>query len=366
MNVAKVALKWFISILIGGLFVWLAIRGVDLDQVATIVTGADQTIVLWYVLVFAVIQLSRTFRWGVLLKPIGRVSFGRLFVASQVGFMALVVLPLRLGEFARPLLVAEKGKLRMSAALATIVVERVIDAVSMAALLVVLLFFLDSRVVAVPEDLRIGAWLVLLGFLGLLGFLFFAYWRQASTVAWTERVLGRLSPKVGLRVASILRSFLSGLRSLPDLKLQGLFLLWTVIYWGLSGLGMWLFFLAFPGLEVLGAFEAFAVLSVLCVGLLIPAGPGMIGNFHYFVRLGLALFVSDQVLGTSGVAYAILLHAVQIGLQLLVGVICMFTGGIGLRDLVPSLNGSGDLDAPSSEPAAEIESRLLSASAPRS
>ena len=327
--------KTIISLLIGALFIYLAIRGVDLNAVEHAIAGINIWVVVVYIGIFFLVHLSRIVRWGLLLKPLGKIGFSKLFTVASVGFMALMLLPLRLGEFARPILIAEKGKIRISAAFATVVVERVIDALSMAGLLVGLLFFVENKV-TVPADLHFWSRVVLLGFLGLLAFLLLAYWRQATTVAWFKRLLHPLSPKLANRAASTLHSFIGGLRALPDIRLLGGVIGLTIVYWGLNGFGLWIMFGAFDSLSGLGLLEAFTVLSVLCVGLMIPAGPGMIGNFHYFVKLGLSLFVAETVLGSTGVAYAIVVHAIQLGLQVLVGVICLFSGNITLRKVFSS------------------------------
>ncbi|RME19123.1 MAG: hypothetical protein D6806_18865 [Deltaproteobacteria bacterium] len=103
----------------------------------------------------------------------------------------------------------------------------------------------------------------------------------------------------------------------------------------MAGLGMYYMFGAFRGLEHLGPFESFTVLSLLCVGLMIPAGPGMVGNFHYFVKLGLGLFLPAQLLATDAMAYAVVLHAMQLGQQTLWGLFFVVTGRIGLSRLLP-------------------------------
>jgi glycosyltransferase 2 family protein len=325
-------LKLLVSLGLGALFVWLAARGVDWAAVGQVLARVDPGVSLAYLGIFTLVHIARVYRWGILLRPLGPVSFGKLFTVSSVGFMALVLLPLRLGEFARPFLIAERGRIRVSAALATIVVERVVDALAMALLLVALLFFLEGKV-TVPADLAFWSWVVLGGFLTLMVFLVLAYWKQERTVALFERVFGFLPPRLRARLVSMLRAFIGGLRALPDARLVLGFLGLTLLYWTMNGLGMWVLFYAFADLRTLGLTEAFTVLAVLCVGLLIPAGPGMVGNFHYFVKLGLSLFLADAVLGSSGVAYAILAHAIQLGQQVGFGVVCLFSSQITVRHL---------------------------------
>jgi glycosyltransferase 2 family protein len=322
-----------ISIAIGSLFIWLALRGVNWPEIADVFAAINPLILLGYFLLLVVIQFCRVVRWGILLKPLGEVSFGRLFMVSCVGIMALVLLPLRLGEFARPLLISEPGRIRASSALATIVVERLIDSLAMALLLVVILFLIKDRII-VPTEIHYWAWVVLLGFILLLGLLVVAYWQQEATVRSFRKVVGLVSQKAALRLGSILDSFINGLRALPNLKLVVSYLTLTGIVWFVTGVGHWFAFQAFPDLAQLGLIEAFTVLAVLCVGLMIPAGPGMIGNFHYFVKLGLSLFVSDAILGSDGVAYALLVHAMSLGQQVLFGLPFLFHPQISVRRIL--------------------------------
>jgi uncharacterized protein (TIRG00374 family) len=331
-----------ISVAVGALFVWLAVRGVEWDGVFAAFSQVNPLILVAYFFVACAIEALRIVRWGILLKPLGRVPALRLFTAGAVGFMALMLLPLRLGEFARPILVAERGKIRISAALATVVVERVFDALAMTSLLVVLLFFLQDRIL-VPVQLQTWSYVILVVFLLLLGFLALAYRRQEATVAWFRRLLGRMSQRVADRLASVLHSFIDGLKALLSARLLLGFLLMTVVYWLVSGAGMIYLFGAFGELSHLGWVEGFTVLAVLCVGLIIPAGPGMIGNFHYFVKLGLSLFVAEAALGSAGLAYAIVIHGIQLGQQLLVGVAFLFAGQVSFRRILsaPGDVGSG-------------------------
>jgi uncharacterized protein (TIRG00374 family) len=340
--VKKFWIHFGISLAVGALFVWLAVRGVEWDKVLDAFSQVDPLMLLVYFFIALAIEGVRIIRWGILLKPLGHVPLGRLFTAGAVGFMALMLLPLRLGEFARPILVAERGKIRISAALATVVVERVIDALAMASLLVALLFFLQDRIL-VPVQLRTWAYVILLFFVLLLVFLVLAYRRQETTVSWFKRLVKPVSSRVADRLASILHSFIDGLKALPNARLLAGFLLLTVVYWFIAGAGMVYMFGAFDELRLLGWVEGFTALAVLCVGLMIPAGPGMIGNFHYFIKLGLSLFLAEAALGSAGLAYAVVVHAMQLGQQVLVGIVFLFTGHVSFKRILsaPGVVGNG-------------------------
>ena len=50
-----------------------------------------------------IVHLCRSLRWNDLFAPLGvRVPTGPLLAISSVGFMAILALPVRLGEFVRP------------------------------------------------------------------------------------------------------------------------------------------------------------------------------------------------------------------------------------------------------------------------
>src|SRR4029078_2934805 len=104
----------------------------------------------------------------------------RLLAISSVGFMAILALPVRLGEFVRPYFVTRRGRGRMSAALGTVAVERIVDG-----LLISILFFVSYLLSAgdgFSRELRAGAVSSLIGFVSLTTFL-------AVAQVWTDHTI---------------------------------------------------------------------------------------------------------------------------------------------------------------------------------
>src|SRR6185436_9478882 len=109
-----------------------------------------------YLAILTVIHLCRTLRWGNLLSGMEKVKFWPLNEASAIGFMMLLVLPFRLGEFARPFLIAERSGIRRSAAMTTVVFERIVDGIVIAIALRLLLFFVPEQAASLSY-VRAGA-----------------------------------------------------------------------------------------------------------------------------------------------------------------------------------------------------------------
>ncbi|MHB8416577.1 MAG: lysylphosphatidylglycerol synthase transmembrane domain-containing protein [Myxococcales bacterium] len=314
----KMALGFLVSV---G-FVVLSLRHQDLGSVWQQLRQADYLYLLPYVAILLVIHLVRTVRWGKLIEPLHKVSFRRLNAVSAVGFMALIVLPFRLGELARPYLIREKGKIRGTAAFASIVVERVLDGLMVAAMLVLLLLRIPGggRQIA---WVRAGGW-GMFGFFGaLLLFLLVAYWQKPFALRVTHATFGRLSPKLGHRLAGMLEAFIEGLRALPSWRSFATIVLMTAVYWALNGWGMKILAKGF-GIQ-LDFLQVYTVLGVLVIGVMIPAGPGMAGTFQYFAQLGLALFLGSEASQARSAAYANVLWAAQFGQQVLLGLAYLFS-----------------------------------------
>ena len=187
-------------------------------------------------------------------------------------------------------------------------VERVTDGLFTGVLLVVTLLAVPDGTPGV-RVLRTGGVMVSLAFAALLAFLVLGYRNRALAVRSRRRSCGRFSPKTATRVAGMLDAFIHGLRLVPSRSKLALFFLLTAAYWAVNAWGIKLLARGF-GFE-LHAVEAFTILGVLVVGVMIPAGPGMVGTFQGAIVLGLSLFAAREAVATRGVAFANVLWAVQ-------------------------------------------------------
>ncbi len=340
-------LKVALSLVISAFFIWLTLRHTDLGQVWLSLKSADYLYLLPYLAILAVIHFCRVIRWGILLEPVGKPGFKRLNSAGAIGFMALVVVPFRLGELARPLLIAEKGKIRRSAAMASVVVERVVDGIAMAVVLIAALLL--SKPVTTPEKIawvRAGGAFVFLFFFALLVFLLVAYWKRELAGKVVDAIGRPISPRLTQKAVGMLDAFIGGLKMVPDRRKVLIFFLLTVVYWGINAAGMAILARGF-GLEM-GITAACAVLGVLVAGVMIPAGPGMLGTFQGAVIIGMQLFFPAPEHQGAVQAFAWILWAAQFGQQVLFGLFFLLSGHVGLS----ALWSSSASDEEPSEPAA--------------
>ena len=322
-------LKASAGLLVSAFFVWLTLHKKSHEELVAIwdaIVGVPKLSLLLYFLCLAGVHLTRTVRWGILVEPLDPdIGFKRLNAVSAVGFMLLITLPFRLGEVARPALLADKKKITISNSLASIVVERVVDGLTMTVLLLVTLLFVHSD----SPDLarvRIGGWAFFSAFGGGGAFLLFAAWKPKIATGIVHAIGDRISPKLTLKAVALIDAFIAGLKAVPSAGKIVLFVALTVFYWGLNGFGLYVLAHGFNlQLDVLGAYTTLAVLTV---GVMIPAGPGMAGIFQYFTELGLKLFLPLSVVAVAGSAFSNVVWGMQFGQQVLFGLIFMALGHI--------------------------------------
>ena len=357
MGTVKLALRIGISLAVSAVLIFFSLRHVELRTLATVIATADPRPVLGYLAILLVVHLVKTVRWGLLLAPVGHVGFRRLNSASAIGFMLMVLLPLRLGELARPLLVSRPGAgdgppLRRSGALASCVVERIVDSIAMGVLAIVSLRLLATTGKA-AEFTRHAAVVVTAAFALLCVALVFAFFMRDRAVTLLRRALSPLSGRIADRGARLLDGFILGLH-LGSFGRVLAFLVLTALYWALHVWGFWMVAGAF-GLRLSGLM-ACTVLACQVVGIMIPAGPGMVGTNQFFTQLGVSIFVPGAFaipdVAARAAAYANTIWALQFGQQVLTGLAFLIAGKVSLAGLFKAVE-----DRPPS-PSDESESSM--------
>ncbi|MFA6033043.1 MAG: lysylphosphatidylglycerol synthase transmembrane domain-containing protein [Myxococcota bacterium] len=342
----RTAINYSLSLLLGLVFIWLTFKGIDFEGLKAAFGHVSWWYLLLYLVILTGIQIVRTTRWGVMLEPVKKVPFRTLYAVSSVGFMALVLLPFRLGEFARPILIHEKGGVHMSAAMATVVVERVLDAITISVLLMVTIIILASGGFQVPDWLVNSGVIFFLVFFSMLVVCIFMYLRPALIEKVTGVMLGWASPAIKEKANNILHQFINGLKILPDWKRLLNIFVQSMIYWGLNATGLYVMFIACDLRDVrtgemLPYIAAYALLCMQVVGISIPSGPAFTGPFDYFTAITVSMFAGMTHSAPAVQLYVILVHGLQLAQQSLFGLVYVLTGYVSFGSLV---RRSGDME----------------------
>ncbi len=305
----------------------LFFRGLDWGALAEAIRTARPGYLAGVLAVTILTYVARAWRWGELLSPLAKVPFSRLFPVTVVGFMTGLVIP-RAGEVVRPYLIARRYGLSTSSAFASIILERLVDLIT-----VLILFGMYLYVLPLPEAqtrgpllgvLKAAGALAALAAFGVLALLVAFHLQAGRALALVDRVLAWLPERVARPISAAVRSFVAGLAVLEApparlLKILGQ----SVLVWLSIGLGIWLNNEAF-GVH-LPFHSVFLIVGFLTVGVAVPT-PGMVGGFHESYRL--ALTQAYGVETHTAAAAGLVLHALSNLPVLVLGL--SWLGGEGL------------------------------------
>ncbi|MCH9685998.1 MAG: flippase-like domain-containing protein [Deltaproteobacteria bacterium] len=272
----------------------------------------DLSIAWWavptYLLALVPYHLARAGRWHVLLRPLGAVRLADSMRVSLAGYMWIALLPFRLGEFARPLMLAERTEIGIKPALGTVAIERVLDG-----LIICTLFFVASAgnpSTELPALLTATTGVMALFGVALTGLLVMARWPRAMTRI-IDATLGRVWARAGQWTSGLSEGVAQGLTALPRGGPAATFIAITSIYWASNAVGMWVLAQG-CGLPI-GVGDAVLVMAVMNIALLVPGGPAQVGIFQTGVALGLHLVLPADTIRDDGSAFAFYLYLCQLG-----------------------------------------------------
>jgi uncharacterized protein (TIRG00374 family) len=302
--------------------VWWFLRSINLREAWAATLAADWRWILLATLVTVQTYLIRARRWQVLLAPIGPTSFRTAFRTTVIGFAANLLLPARAGEVLRPVLLARREGLNAASAFATIVIERLLDLVTVLLLFASAVIFSGVKVAPAVEDAGKAAAVAALAGLAFLAILAGHPERLAR---WAESLSRHLPARAREFVARLVRTLAEGLKVMRSPAHLALAMAFSLPLWFSLALGIifttWAFGLTLP---VVGSF---LVLGYLTVGVAAPT-PVATGGFHYFYLLAMTqMFAAPE--SVAGAA-AIVLHLVSFIPVTLIGLVYMWQDGLTL------------------------------------
>lgn len=269
-----------------------------------------------------------------MLIKVKRISVLKMTEFVIIGFMTNNILPARLGEFARALIISGKEKISARYSFASVVLERVFDGVTIVGLLIVL-----ALQQPFPDWVRyMGILAAAVFFIGFLVLIILGHRGEL----WIVSLQGRFSGGLIGKAAGFMSKFVKGLEILKDKGQIAVIFFLSCIIWAVEVVNYFLVMKCF-GIELTIGAAAF-VLVVANLGIMIPSSPGNVGTMHAFIILGLSVYKIGK---SMALAYAIVLHAAMYLSITVIGIVLLSKIGLTLHDI--KVRGSGNEDLEKSE-----------------
>ena len=299
----------------------LFLRNVDLWRVAVDIVRAKPEWLALSLTMMAANLAIRAMRWRYLLEPLGGATFMGSFRATAVGFAANNLLPARAGEVIRPYFLARcEGREGITAtgAFATIILERLLDVVTVLVLLASYVFVFGRHLeVTNPTAFALLKWVGAMSAAASLGALVALFLlagnpeRIRTTLERMERVFP--SALAGL-LARIAEKFVRGLAAIRRPSRLLVALAWSFPLWLSIVAGIWSGAVAFQiDVPFTGSF---LILALLVLGVTVPT-PGAVGGFHAAFRYGATTFFGAP--DDAAVGAAIVIHLFSIAPAVIFG-----------------------------------------------
>lgn len=292
------------------LLVWVSLRGLDAGEDQNkweylLMTWGKAS--KWWLIVMAVIamisHLIRAIRWKMLLDPAGQsVSVRDSFLSMMVGYLVNMVVP-RGGEISRCYNLYRLNKVPVEVSFGTVVVERLVDLICFAVLIIAVFLIEAKKLFAFFETLPVtgsaaGGTLRIIIYIALAGIVFLII---------TFLVI-RKNKKAANFVRKTWEGVKKGLLTITQLKNTGLFIFYSVFIWFLYFLMSYAVMFAFPTTASLGFNAVLSLFAIGSLAMAIPL-PGGTGSYHTLVPAGLVFLYN--VPQTDAVAFTFIFHGWQ-------------------------------------------------------
>ncbi len=287
--------------------------------------------VQWHYLLFGVLGIVaflflRAIRWRFMLD--NSVPYSQVFHIQNIGYMLTQLLPFRLGDVARAILIGNVPPVTLTQGISTMVVERLLDML----FIVVLLPFTLSGVTVLPEWMRSFA--LASGFAAIAGIvvLVMAANQRQRALHILDSLMARLLPFLNReRWLHRFDGLLIGLKSLTTLR-DGLILtVLSVLIW-IPVIVAYFFIMLAVGLEPTWVMAGFVVCAA-AFSVAVPSTPGQAGPYHFAVISALQLYGQPPVESAS---FAFLYHVTNIVIMVIFGIIGILGTGVTFRNVLSS------------------------------
>jgi uncharacterized protein (TIRG00374 family) len=286
--------RFLIGILLSAVFLYLFLRNTDL---ASIWREMKQGSPWWLFLCTAMSlfgYIFRAWRWKYFFVAAPRAPrLVNLTTTTVIGFAVNTVFPAKIGEVVRPYLLGARENIPKTTALATIVVERVFDSLTVVLILVTYLLILlrpeqlSAEARASISELKRAGVIVFAVIVAVVSVLYTMKTRPAAFKRFVQKIERFLPQRVARSIDEIVDSFISGLSILHDPRTLFKISYWSVGLWLIICTSFWAGVRAYvPDFDFT---NTFLIMILLAIGVAVPT-PGAVGSYHLACKIGLARF----------------------------------------------------------------------------
>ncbi len=272
--------QYILSLSIGIALMMYALQNIDLQDVIDKFKEAQFAWVFIAAGCFILSNLSRAARWKQLATPLGyNPSLYKAFLSVMVGYFVNLVFP-RAGEVSRAAVMQKMDGMPATTVFGTIVLERIIDVFMLSSLIGILLlanfdnygdifykFFADK--VGDPQNL---IYLILIALLGLVLMVLLFYLIRKRIQA---------NP-IFKKIAGFAGKMLEGLLSIRKVENKFVFVLHTLIIWGMYFIMSYCLFFCFENTSKLSLWVGYESLVMGAIGMAAPVQGG-VGTYHILI-----------------------------------------------------------------------------------
>lgn len=295
-------LQWLGALFVVAILGWLFLS-LDWKAVGEGFKKVDYRLFPVLVILLALNFVLRAWRWGWLLPEGRKLPLKSLLEATVFGFMASFILPFRAGEVARPWMLSRWEPVRFGAGVASIVVERIMDALVVVGILGLTVGHWDSP----PAWLGAGARLLgVVGGLGIVG-LILAYLFSAAFTKLGQKMISLVfRGKFEAKLHELVDEFFEGLKAIRSFPQLAVVVITSIVMW----LEMAVFYQV--GLHTMGLslplWAGLTVMVLVALAVAVPGLPGFLGTFQFGCVGALALYAVGK---EEALSYSIVMHVVQ-------------------------------------------------------
>lgn len=347
----RMTISFIVGLVLSAAALYFAFRNVPIRDLLNYLASIEY---IWVLPALAVVLISfylRAIRWQIILASSRRITIWRAFHPMMIGFMINCILPGRLGEVARPIILQKKENVPFTTGLATVAAERIFDIC-----LLLLLFIATVGAIQISPDTNVAfgdyhlnratldlvfGGMLKLGTVFIFGILLITIGRVRDRLCKMiryvpnlfvfsgQKIKGVIEKKICEPLIGIIENIAQGFALIRYPKKLFICGVYSLLIWGLLALSYYLFSLGSPGIN-LTFYELCVVMVIICFFISLPSVPGWWGLWEAAGVFALSLF---GVSSKEAAGFTLANHALQVFPVILVGLISAMIFSVNIRQM---------------------------------